>query len=145
MSDTYMGRAFDDYYAFDPTDGSLQTVRIDLDPSTVNPSGNETFNQATIDKMCQALNSVLNKAVVAAHENEVGRLVHAVFDEFYTSTGKGVDEPLSDDEVGKLTTLIMSSLEPFLSQLIQRLDLPSDEYGALLPGDHWALLRSNRH
>ena len=145
LSDTYMGRAFDDCYAFDPTDGSLQTVRIDLDPSTVNPSGNETFNQATIDKMCQALNSVLNKAVVAAHENEVGRLVHAVFDEFYTSTGKGVDEPLSDDEVGKLTTLIMSSLEPFLSQLIQRLDLPSDEYGALLPGDHWALLRSNRH
>ena len=95
--------------------------------------------------MCQALNSVLDKAVVAAHENEVGRLVHAVFDEFYTSTGKGVDEPLSDDEVGKLATLIMSSLEPFLSQLIQRLDLPSDEYGALLPGDHWALLRSNRH
>ncbi len=135
LSDTYTGRAVEDYYAFDPTDGSPQTIRIDLDPSTVNLSGNESFNQTTIDKMCEALNSVLQKAVATVRENEVSRLIHLACDEFYASTGKGVDDPLSDDEVERLTTLIMRNLEPFLLRLVQPLDLPADEHGASFPGD----------
>ena len=85
--------------------------------------------------MCQALNSVLQKAVATVRENEVSRLIHLACDEFYASTGKGVDDPLSDDEVERLTTLIMRNLEPFLLRLIQPLDLPADEHGASFPGD----------
>lgn len=135
LSDAYAGDSFEDYYAFDPTDGSAQTIHIDLDPSTVNPSGNESFDQTTIDNMCQALSRVLQKALAASRENETSRLIRAAFDEFYASTGKNIDDPLSDDEAEALTVLILSRIEPFLLHLIQPGEVPAEEVHQLYQTD----------
>ena len=49
LSDSYEGESFEDCYAFDPTDGSLLSIQFNLDPATMNPSGNEPFDDATIE------------------------------------------------------------------------------------------------
>ena len=130
LSDSYEGENFEDCYAFDPTDGSLLSIQFNLDPATINPSGNESFDDATIEHTRQALQAVVQKAQDTIRENQVSRLVREGFEEFVDNRDKDEEEPLSEEDVKALTTFVMNRLEPFLIHLIRPLEasdnLPAD-------------------
>ena len=124
LSDEYEDESFEDYYAFDPTDGSLQSIQFALDPATINPSGNEPFDDTTIERIRQALLPVLQKAQDTARENQIGRLVQDGLNEFLYNRNKNEDEPLSEEDVEALTAFVMKRLEPFLMHLIRPGEIP---------------------
>ena len=120
LSDDYEGESFNDYYAFDPTDGSFQSIEFELEPATIKPTGNEPFDESTIEQVRLALLSVIQKAQGTAVENHIGKLVHEGFNEFLDDRNKDEDEPLSEEDVEALTASVMKRLEPFLVHLVGR-------------------------
>ena len=119
LSDNYEGESFKDHYAFDPTDGSLQSIQFELDPATIKPSGNESFDEATIEQIRLALLSVMQKAQATVVDNHIGKLVQEGFNEFLDNRNKDEDEPISEEDVEGLTASVMKRLEPFLVHLVR--------------------------
>ena len=124
LSDEYEGKSFEEYYAFDPRDGSLQSIQFALDPATINPSGNEPFDDATIEGIRQALLAVVQKAQNTVLENQISRLVQVGFNEFLDNRNKSEDEPFSEEDVEALTAFVMKQMEPLLIHLIRPRELP---------------------
>ena len=135
LSDNYEGERFKDYYAFDPTDGSLQSLQFELDPTTIKPSGNEPFDDATIELIRLVLLPVLQKAQGTAVENQIGKLVHDGCNEFLERRNKDEEEPLSEEDVELLIAFVMKRLEPFLAHLIRPTEFPLEALGNLLAND----------
>ena len=118
LSDSYEGESFRDYHAFDPTDGSLQSIQFELDPATIKPPGNESFDEATIEQIRLALLSVMQKAQGTVVDNHIRELVQESFNEFLNDRHKDEDEPLSEEDVEALFAFVMTRLEPFLVRLM---------------------------
>ena len=124
LSDNYEGESFKDYYAFDPTDGSLQSIQFGLDPATIKPSGNEPIDEATIEQIRLTLLPVVKKAQGTAVENQTGKLIDEGLNEFLAHRNKDEDEPLTEEDVEALIEFVMNRLEPFLVHLIHPTEFP---------------------
>ena len=108
----------------------MLTIQFNLDPATINPSGNESFDDATIEHTRQALQAVIQKAQVTALDNQIGKLVREGFEEFMDNRNKDAGMPLSEEDVKALTAFVMKRMEPFLAHLARTPEFPFDDQGS---------------
>lgn len=124
LSDDYMGKHFEDCYAFNPIDGVEQQIAVALKPTIISDAESNPDKAKEEKVLMETLTNFLMKIKNEESNREFDRLISAAISAWYSEHNKDPNDDLTQEERLSLSGRIAQEVAPYALHLMRPMTLP---------------------
>lgn len=127
LGEGYAGPVIESVYGFDPRNGAIQQVAVQLDFDRSDIDNIYDYKFTSAESAERVYSAVIGPLIDARFAAEQKRVVEIAVDKAFREHGPPPGEAITEDQLRKLTRSMAESVAPFLLHRLRPLRKPGDE------------------
>jgi hypothetical protein len=120
LSDKYEGERFSRTYALNPISGDEIEMQVELSLSPEDIAASCRHEKMSYDSIKKAFKKVISIGMESSYQREEDRVLNEAMQYAFKNCGAKEGENLTEEQIAKLTNLLMEKLNPFIIHQLRR-------------------------